>query len=569
MDLLQYFRRVDGPRWLALALFTILLLPNIGLSILDPMSAGARVCNIILPASLYLLLVSVLRNPARSVWMCFPLIFLSAFQLVLLYLYGHSIIAVDMFLNLVTTNSSEALELLGSMLPAMVGVIIIFVPILYIAAVKARRSDFTLSYDFMHKMHVAGLGGALAGVICLGFCTIAGGYSVRDDLYPVNVCYNIYLAVDRSVRTAEYAETSRDYRFDAATTHPADSAEVYVLVIGETARAENFGLYGYDRDTTPRLSARQGLIAYTDAYTQSNTTHKSVPMLLSAASADDYDRIYSEKGIIAAFREAGFKTVFLSNQRPNHSFIDLLGSEAETCRFLKEELGAGANPPDADLIDETARLLDATDGTGKTLIVLHTYGSHFRYNERYPHSSARYLPDDASEVTAANRDNLVNAYDNTIVYTDSILDALITLLDRRPAHTAMLYTSDHGENIFDDERGMFLHASPRPSPHELHVPLMIWMSDGYREAYPATDSILSANTDRRVYTSASVFHTMLDLGGVSAKSYVDSLSLASPRFHSGPYHYLTDRNIAQPVEKVLNSPRVTETSLGAETEHHE
>ncbi|MDE6394264.1 MAG: lipid A phosphoethanolamine transferase [Duncaniella sp.] len=552
MNLSHYIRRADGPRVLAFALFILLLLPNIGLSLLDPMPIGAGVCNIILPGAVYMLLSVALRNPARSVWMCFPLLFLSAFQLVLLYLYGHSIISVDMFLNLVTTNTSEVAELLGSLLPAVVWVVILFVPVLYVAAVKARKRDFILSRDFIRRVRVTGIGGALAGVVCIGFCMLAGGYSIRDYLYPVNVCYNIYLAVDRSARTAEYAETSRDYTFDAVATHPADSAEVYVLVIGETARAGNFGLYGYSRNTTPRLSARQDIITYPRAYTQSNTTHKSVPMLLSAATADDYDRIYREKGLIAAFREAGFNTVFLSNQRPNHSFIDMLGEEAATCRFLKEEMSAGANPPDDDLIDETARLLDGDSLTGKTLIVLHTYGSHFRYNERYPRSSAHFLPDDEMEATPAHRASLVNAYDNTIVYTDSILDALITLLDGKRVNAAMLYTSDHGENIFDDEKGLFLHASPRPSAHELHVPLMIWLSEGYRANYPLTDSLLRANASQRVFTSASLFHTMLDLGGILTPVRTDTLSLASPNFRSGPYHYLTDRNIPQPVEKVMN-----------------
>lgn len=92
------------PVWLLTATLIVLLLPNIVLSITEPMTLMARICNILLPAGVYMMLLSLLRNPARSVWMLFLLIFLSAFQLVLLYLYGHSIIAVDMFLNLVTTN---------------------------------------------------------------------------------------------------------------------------------------------------------------------------------------------------------------------------------------------------------------------------------------------------------------------------------------------------------------------------------------------------------------------------------------------------------------------------------
>jgi len=497
-----------------------------------------------------MLLLSLLRNPARSVWMLFALIFLSAFQLVLLYLYGHSIIAVDMFLNLVTTNSAEIGELLGSLLPAVIGVTVIFVPILYIAAVHAGKKDYVIAPEMRHLVRRGGLALTIAGVLCLAWCHISGSYRVKDDLYPVNVGYNLYLAFDRSARTAGYDNSSRDFRFEAVATHQPDSLrEVYVLVIGETARAENFGLYGYNRNTTPRLSADSGLIKFPHAFTQSNTTHKSVPMLLSAACADDYDRIYREKGIISAFREAGFHTSFISNQRPNRSFIDIFGEEADSWDFLKEELPEDANVYDCDMLDPVRKALDAAHP--RQLIVLHTYGSHFKYRERYPRSMAVFTPDEADEVTASNRENLLNAYDNTIVYTDLFLHSIIEELRKDNAIAGLLYTSDHGENIFDDERGLFLHASPRPSAHELHVPMLIWLSDSYRTKHPGTVANLYSNADREVQTSASVFHSMLDIAGISTPVLADTLSVASAHFNPGPYHYLSDRNIAMPVEKIM------------------
>lgn len=538
------------PEWLLAATFIVLLLPNIVLSCVEPMTLAARITNILLPGGIYMLLLSLLRNPARSVWMLFVLIFLSAFQLVLLYLYGHSIIAVDMFLNLVTTNSAEIGELLGSLLPAVIGVIVIFVPILYVAAINTARKDYIINPHLRHRLRLWGGYTALAGLVSITVCYTSGHYRATDDLYPVNVGYNIYLAIDRSVRTAGYAETSRDFKFHAVSTHPADSLpETYILVIGETARAENFGLYGYDRNTTPRLGADSGLIKFPDAYTQSNTTHKSVPMLLSAACADDYNRIYREKGIIAAFREAGFTTSFISNQRPNHSFIDLFGEEADTCLFLKEQLPYDANPLDCDMLDVVKNLLD--NPAQRRLIVLHTYGSHFKYRERYPRDMVIFTPDMADEVTASNRESLLNAYDNTIHYTDLFLHSIISMLRQSNIPAAMLYTSDHGENIFDDNRGLFLHASPRPSAHELHVPLLVWLSDSYRNTYPTTAANLEANTQHRVLTSTSVFHSMLDIAGIATPVLADSLSVASDAFVQIPYNYLSDRNIPLPIEKII------------------
>lgn len=540
---------INDPRLLYFATLAVLALPNIALSVTEPMSLMAKACNVILPVSVYALLLTVLRNPARGVWMMFLFIFLSAFQMVLLYLFGGSIIAVDMFLNLVTTNSTEVGELLGSLIPAVAGVAVVYLPILIQAGRKCMKKDYLLEPQFLRSTRRYAGVGACIGVLCLITCYASEPYRATDDLYPVNVCYNIGLAVDRSGRTAKYAETSAGFTFQARPMHSDESREVYVLVVGETARAENFSLYGYQRNTTPLLSTTANLIKFPQAYTQSNTTHKSVPMLLSASTAEDYNRIYREKGIISAFKEAGFHTVFISNQRPNHSFIDIFGQEADSWEFLKEELPASANVYDCDMLPLVDKIL--ASGRPKQLIVLHCYGSHFKYRERYPAELAMFTPEDAEEALAENRDNLVNAYDNTILYTDRFLHSLIEKLAGSGAVAGMLYTSDHGENIFDDELGLFLHASPRPSAHELHVPLIAWLSDSYREDYPSTDVALRDNSRKRVITSASVFHTMLDIAGISTPVLIDSLSVASPGYKPCPYNYLSDRNIPVPVNEII------------------
>ena len=547
-------RLLSDPRTLFVATFIILLLPNAGLSVTEPMTAAERVANVLLPGGVYLLLQSCFRQPAKGFWWMFILVFLSAFQMVLLYLFGDSIIAVDMFLNLITTNPSEVEELLGSLLPAIAGVVVIYVPVIVLAIARTRRREYRLEAPFVRKVRVAGAAVAAAGLVALGTCYAAPvrqgttPYSVLDKLYPVNVGYNVYLAVERTRLTASRADNVAEFRFDA--THTPDSLrEIYVMVIGETARAENFGILGYHRPTTPRLNATEGVIAFKEAYTQSNTTHKSVPMLLSAASAVDFDRLYTQKGILAAFGEAGFHTAFISNQRPNHSFIDFLGGEADVCRFLKEEIVCDANVPDGALADELSRLIKETEGN--LFVVLHTYGSHFRYNERYPESMRRWSPDGPDDAVASNRENLVNDYDNTILYTDKMLGDIIDTLAETGSKAALLYASDHGENIFDDGKGLFLHASPRPSAHELHVPMVAWTSQRHRELEPGITETLLANRERRVLTSASLFHTMLQLGGVETTIFADTLSAASPHMADIPYLYLTDRNKPVAVEEIM------------------
>lgn len=527
----------------------VLALPNVALCFTERMGFVAGVTNVVLPVAAVWLLMTLGRCPGKMVWALFLLVFFAAFQLVLLYLFGHSIIAVDMFLNLVTTNPGEALELLDNLIPAVFLVIVVYVPLLILAVVSIRRKD-RLPAAFMRRQRRCAAVALAAGCAFLGASyAVDDDYRAELDLYPLNVFYNLGLAAGRTYATNHYAETSAGFSFGARSTHPAGSREVYVLVVGETARACSFGLYGYGRDTTPLLGGEDGLVVFGKAVTQSNTTHKSVPMLLSAASATDYDRIYKEKGIITAFKEAGFHTVFISNQLPNHSFIDFFGEEADQWTFLKERKDYDPSLGDEAMLPEVRKVL--AEGRRKELIVLHTYGSHFNYRERYPRASAFFKPDDATEAKASNRPSLVNAYDNSIRFTDTLLHALITELRRTGAVSALLYTSDHGENIFDDSRRLFLHASPVPSYYELHVPLMVWMSGGYRQSHPSVAQAVEANRGKRVATSASVFHTMLGVAGISTPVRNDSLSVASGAFTVTPCVYLDDHNRAVPLRRLL------------------
>lgn len=548
-DITKYCVSPRGIFWLTIA---VLAIPNVALCFTERMGIMADITNIVLPVAAVWLLMTFGKRPGKTALLLFSLMLFAAFQIVLLYLFGHSIIAVDMFLNLVTTNVGEATELLNNLLPAIVIVVVIYVPVIVLAVMSLRRGN-VLDCGFMLRQRHRSLAALLAGAVCMAGSYITDrDYSARLHLYPLNVFYNIYLAADRYKATADYPQTSAGFRFNAVPTHAASEREVYVLVIGETARAYSFGLYGYGRDTTPMLQRTGGLTVFSDAITQSNTTHKSVPMLMSAASAEDYGRIYREKSIITAFREAGFHTTFISNQRLNHSFIDIFGKEADDCRFIKEE-SKRDNMYDEEMLKIVGDILEKK--RAKELIVLHTYGSHFNYRERYRPSEAVFKPDNASEAKASNREQLLNAYDNSIKSTDRFLSLLIRQLDRSSAVSAMLYTSDHGENIFDDGRRLFLHASPIPSYYELHVPLLIWMSPSYRQMYAAEAAAAGSNSRKSVATSASVFHTMLSLAGISTPLRADSLSVASSSYKPGERHYLNDHNLPVAIKKILRDEK--------------
>lgn len=568
MNRLSYiYNKVSSGQFLYAYAVVALLLPNIALCYTECLTPWACGVNVLLPLSLYMLFFSAAKRPGKMIWWAFIFVFFAAFQLVLLYLFGTGVIAVDMFLNLVTTNPGEAMELLDNLAPAVVGVFVVYLPLLILGGVNIRR-DSRLSVSFQQRVrHWAMQIGAIGLFCLLASYLVVDDYRMRNQLYPVNICYNLYLAFERNAASENYKEASRNFKFEAISERSLDAPEVYVMVVGETARAHNFSLYGYPRDTNPLLSKTQGIKAFPNVTTQSNTTHKSVPMLLSAASAEDFERLFHEKGILAAFKEAGFHTVFISNQLPNHSFIDFLGEQADEHYFLKKEDASQGNHYDEDLLQKLDEILPLADASSsahyryrKLFVVLHSYGSHFNYQERYPRSFAYFKPDSRSEAKSENRRDLLNAYDNTIRYTDYILHGIIKRLQKwekvqaktdgvycQPT-SAMLYTSDHGENIFDDDRHLFLHAAPKASDYELHVPFIIWTSEGFCKQYPDILKALGENRTKQVQSSLSAFHTMLGIGGIQTRYRKDEYSVASEKYHPLKLLYLDDHDEAIPQE---------------------
>ena len=570
MNRLSYiYNKVSSGQFLYAYAVVALLLPNIALCYTECLTPWACGVNVLLPLSLYMLFFSAAKRPGKMIWWAFIFVFFAAFQLVLLYLFGTGVIAVDMFLNLVTTNPGEAMELLDNLAPAVVGVFVVYLPLLILGGVNIRR-DCRLSVSFQQRVrHWAMQIGAIGLFCLLASYLVVDDYRMRNQLYPVNICYNLYLAFERNAASENYKEVSRDFKFDARSEHSGTAPEVYVMVVGETARAHNFSLYGYPRNTNPLLSKTPGIKAFPNVTTQSNTTHKSVPMLLSVASAEDFERLFHEKGILAAFKEAGFHTVFISNQLPNHSFIDFLGEQADEHYFLKKENALQGNHYDEDLLQKLDEILPKADASSsahyhyryrKLFVVLHSYGSHFNYQERYPRSFAYFKPDSRSEAKSENRRDLLNAYDNTIRYTDYILHGIIERLQKwegiqtktdgvygQPI-SAMLYTSDHGENIFDDDRHLFLHAAPKASDYELHVPFIIWTSEGFSKQYPDILKALGENRSKQVQSSLSAFHTMLGIGGIQTRYRKDEYSVASDKYHPLKLLYLDDHDEAIPQE---------------------
>ena len=524
--------------------FVALIIPNCVLANTEPYSVWTVEALILMPLGFYMMWSVALRRSGVMIWLAFPFIFFCAFQIVLLYLFGNSIIATDMFTNLLTTNPGEAGELLGNIYPSVVLVCVIYLPLLWLAAREIGHKRYITRTA---RMNIGLTGAAL---FALGLLALWPAYHVsedrhvlRDEIFPLNVLYNLGLSGSEFRKSFNYEKTSAGFSYEAERTAEVPGREVYVYIIGEASRAMNWQLYGYGRETNPLLSQEEGLVVFRDVLTQSNTTHKSVPLILSSVATDEHNELYRRKGLPALFNEAGFDTWFISNQSRQGAMIDHLAHDAKHLIYIRSPRH------DTQLLDEMRKAIEKSTSR-KLFFILHCYGSHFSYHQRYPREFAYFQPDNDVAIAKQHRPMLVNAYDNSVRYTDYVLSKIIDYLGSlENTSSALLYCADHGEDLIDDHRERFLHASPTTTAYQLYVASLAWFSESYRERFPEKVAAAEANATAPATTHA-LFHTMADMASIRGRFLTTKVSLVSPDFdRTAPRRYLNDHNEAVPYRK--------------------
>lgn len=526
-----------------------LTVPNVLMFYTESTSLLTRVIQIVLPFAFYWLVMTLSSKPGKMFWWLFIFAFYDAFQIVLLRLYGETPLAVDMLLNVTTTNATEVSELLFNILPAMLFAVILYMACIILSIVSIRvKEKLDVAYRRVQRVK-AGILLGIAVVLLVTNYFVTPGFRARNDVFPVNAAYNTYLAVDRLYRTKQYSSSVEGFSYHAKSAIADSTNMIAVVVVGETARADNFGIYGYSRNTTPRLAAMgDDLAVYRDVMTMSNTTHKSVPLLLSSVASEAWDSIYHRRGLISAFNEVGYNTAYYSNQRRNHAFIDYFGEEAAEVVFTKDSVPMTANVSDDALKALVKAKLDAYRG-GKLLIVVHCYGSHFNYRDRYPARGAYFKPDNVIAASKDQRDILINSYDNTIRFDDDLIGDIIDMLKAKNVASMLTFTSDHGEDIYDDERDRFLHASPLPTYYQLRVPFLMWASTQFKQERDAQWRNIMAHRNVPISSNLVMFHTVLDLMGISSPYIKPELALSSDRFKAHERLFVTDHNEYVPLSK--------------------
>lgn len=361
-------------------------------------------------------------------------------------------------------------------------------------------------------------------------------YNLFYQSYPLNLLLSFAEYQKQQWTLEAVAAKSKDFKFNAGQPELIGERQIYVLVIGETVRPDHLQLNGYTRETTPKLSKERQLVSFKDMVSPWAWTRMSVPVIVSRKPASDHSYYFAEKSLVAAFKEAGFYTSWLSTQSPlgvHDSSVALHASEADEVSYLNPVGYRKEGVYDGVLIDAVANIVK--QNRQKQLIVIHTLGSHFSYPDRYPMEFDRFKPSGKGEKLAmhdpAQREMLVNAYDNSIRYTDFVLSGMIKQLDQQGAVSSLLYLSDHGENLFD--QGCDKSGHGHNTERDYRVGAFWWRSSLFDSTYPLKTAAMKAAATKPLLTSYT-FDTMLDLAGVRYVGERLTQSYASPQFTPAP-----------------------------------
>jgi lipid A ethanolaminephosphotransferase len=436
----------------------------------------------------------------------------------------------DMMRNLFHTDRQEAVEFLTPALAAHVAVLGV-VPVALLWWVRIRRVPAVVAA----RRRVAFLAATVLLAAAIGlpftkdiFATARNNRQLDHMLVPASVLVSSAKALLDDGREARQAKIP--IGLDAAASTPARDGRrprLLVLVVGETARAMNWGLDGYKRQTTPELAGLD-VVNFPDMTACGTSTEVSVPCMFSpyGRRAYDQDAIRAHQGLLHVLDHAGVATLWRDNQSGCKGACDGLPLD-QLARSDDPRWCDGRRCLDEILLEGLGARVDAV--TGDMVVVLHQLGNHGpSYFERYPAEFRRFTPTcDTAELGDCPVEAVVNTYDNALLYTDHFLSRVIaTLSARTDRDTAMVYLSDHGESL--GEYGLYLHGMPWAiAPAEqTRVPMVMWISDRFADGVGLDRGCLS-NVARAATTQDSLFHTVLGLMGVSTALYDRALDVTA------------------------------------------
>ena len=317
-------------------------------------------------------------------------------------------------------------------------------------------------------------------------------------------------------------------RFGAARIK---AEEVHILVIGESSRRDSWSVYGYQRRTTPTLEALQGeAVFFRHAVADANFTVCVVPILLTGMNPGQFDIHRIRGNLVDLAEEAGYSTAWLMNQDPHISLLTGVHADRMIYPPSFATLASGHVPLDETLLPHLQAEISRRGAA--RFIGLHTIGSHWEYDTRYPPSFERFGSGKGltylSALNEKSDPRVLDAYDNSVAYTDWFLGQVIQQARQLTVPATVTYIADHGEDLYalDGNTG---HGTATYTQHQFDIPAFIWMNGRFRDSHPDKVRAIIQNADQEI-RSHNIIYSMADLMGIQWPGASPVDSFASDRF---------------------------------------
>lgn len=358
--------------------------------------------------------------------------------------------------------------------------------------------------------------------------------SLLIPLLVAPLCYKEYVSFGRNhkvvrhyINTFNYISAFNRYYKKSKNAHhefivldekpilskKAGSApRLFVYIVGETARSQNFSLYGYEKETNPELK-KEDIIVFKDVTSCGTATTVSLPCMFSHLGKKDFkvNRASYTENLLDIVQKAGYYVFWNDNDDGCKDVCNRVENiDAKTGN--KQPYCFGKYCQDDILLDGLEERI--ANAKKDTVIVLHQMGSHGpTYYKRYPDKFKHFTPTcDSSDLPECSQEQIVNTYDNTILYTDYVIASVIKILKRHPEYaSAMLYASDHGESL--GENNIYLHGLPYAIAPKVQktIPMVLWLSDKIKKDLNLDVKRLKEEANKKSYSHDNLFHSILHL----------------------------------------------------------
>lgn len=427
----------------------------------------------------------------------------------------------SMIRNMLRTDAAEAAELIT---PGLLGYVLVLgvVPVVAIWRVELKVSPWRRTafrrLSFILSMLLITAIAVLAGFNDLS-SLMKNHKALRYLIAPGNYIVSTVREMERHGRPAKGARHVVAPDAAQAAHMPGSKPHLLVIVVGETVRAQNWGLSGYARQTTPQLDSLD-VINFQDVTACGSNTEVSVPCMFSPFGRRlyDQDRISTSESLLHVLERAGVRTLWRDNQTGCKGVCD--GLAFESFREPRKDDHCDSQAcRDAVMLDGLHDAID--DNPGDVVVVLHQLGNHGpSYFKRYAEEFRRFIPDCRSaDLGSCSRQEIINAYDNAILATDDFLAQTIQMLAADASHdTAMIYISDHGESL--GEANVYLHGLPYviAPDTQIKVPLISWLSSGMVESNGIDESCVKERAHKPA-SHDNLFHSVLGLMQIKTSAY--------------------------------------------------